>query len=257
MIGADLASARRARSLSIDEISRATKISPTLLKALENDDFERLPRGLFTRGYLRAYAREVGIDPESVVQRYRESVEVRTLEPQETQGADSDANEDAGRAIEPDERLASSRHTEVLEIAVIVIVAAAYLVSQRPARSARAPEPAVAQSAVAPSPTPVGTTGVGGSVTRPLNVEIRATGPCWVEATVDGEPVVARLMNAGERQILPVVDRVALRVGDPAAFAFAIDGVVGRPFGRAGVPKRIEIDRQNYGSLLAPRIAQP
>jgi cytoskeletal protein RodZ len=253
MIGGELASARRARSLSIDEIARLTKISPTLLKALENDDFERLPPGLFTRGYLRAYAREVGFDPETAVQRYRDAVEVPAVESAQTQRAESDANADAGPAIDPDEPMAASRHTEVLQIAVIVIVAVAYLMSQRPARpSAPAPSPAIAQAA-ATSEIPVGTAGVGRAVTRPLNVEIRANGPCWVEATVDGNAVVARLMKAGERQILPVRDRAALRVGDPAAFAFAIDGVIGRPFGRAGVPKRIEIDRQNYASLLVPR----
>ncbi len=253
MIGGELRLARRAKALSVDDISRATKISPALLKALENDDFERLPPGLFTRGYLRAYAREVGIDPESVVQRYRELVEVKAEESAETPLTGSDANADAALAIDPDEPLAASRHTEFLQIAVIVIVAVAYLVSQRPARSATAPSLANTQSSVAPSPVPVGTTGSGDQIEHPLNVEIRAGGPCWVEATVDGERVVERLMHAGERQMLPVRDHIALHVGDPATFAFSIDGVAGRSFGRAGSPARLEIDRQNYASVLARR----
>src|SRR5436309_13733839 len=74
-IGADLRKARTDRKLSIDEISRATKISASVLRSIENDAFDRVPRGLFTRGYLRAVAREVGLDGEEIVRRYRTEFE--------------------------------------------------------------------------------------------------------------------------------------------------------------------------------------
>jgi len=83
-----------------------------------------------------------------------------------------------------------------------------------------------------------------------LTMDIRLTAPCWIEATADGERIVARLMNAGDRQTISLRNDVTIRVGDPAAFAFAIDGVAGRAFGRAGQPATIHITRENYGSFL-------
>src|SRR6266542_3086031 len=132
-IGLGLRQARQARALSLDDISQATKISPTLLKAIENDAFDRIPPGLFTRGYLRAYARAVGVEPEGVVERYRESFLAQPVEsePEQESVADSDAP------------VTESKHTEILQIAVIAIVAIAYLAAQRPSRS-------TAQSSAAP-----------------------------------------------------------------------------------------------------------
>ena len=88
---------------------------------------------------------------------------------------------------------------------------------------------------------------------RQLKVDIHPGGPCWVEATADGERVVAKLMNAGELQSVTVRDDLMLRVGDPGAFAFSIDGVPGRPFGRAGQPAWIRINLENYQTFLERR----
>ena len=70
-VGGELRRARTARHLSLAEISNRTKISPALLHAIEDNRFDRVPGGLFTRGYLRAYAREVELDPEAIVEQYR------------------------------------------------------------------------------------------------------------------------------------------------------------------------------------------
>ncbi len=62
--GARLRRAREARGLSVKEIATATKISVLVLEALERSDVSRLPGGLFSRAFVRAYAREVGLYPE-------------------------------------------------------------------------------------------------------------------------------------------------------------------------------------------------
>ena len=74
-IGGDLRRARIARKKSIEDISRATKINSLFVRAIESDAFDQLPGGLFTRGFLRAYAREVGLDPDEIVARYRAEFE--------------------------------------------------------------------------------------------------------------------------------------------------------------------------------------
>jgi len=86
--------------------------------------------------------------------------------------------------------------------------------------------------------------------TGPLKLAIATTADCWVAATVDGKPAIARLMKAGEREQFEVNDRAALRVGDPAAFAFTLNGIPGRVLGTAHNAVNLSFDRQNYKSVL-------
>jgi hypothetical protein len=65
--GAQLREARRQRKLTLGEISNRTKIPIHMLEAIERNELDRLPRGIFTRGFLRGYAAEVGLDPEEIV----------------------------------------------------------------------------------------------------------------------------------------------------------------------------------------------
>jgi len=62
-VGARLASARAARSLSVADIARQLKFSSRQVEALEADCYDRLPGAVFTRGFIRNYARLVGLDP--------------------------------------------------------------------------------------------------------------------------------------------------------------------------------------------------
>jgi transcriptional regulator with XRE-family HTH domain len=70
--GARLRSQREQKRISLDEISRHTKIKVSLLEALERDDLSHWPHGLFGRAYLRAYAQAVGIEPEPLIPEYVE-----------------------------------------------------------------------------------------------------------------------------------------------------------------------------------------
>ena len=58
---------REERGVSLRQIADATKISVSALEALERNDISRLPGGIFSRAFVRAYANELGIDPETTV----------------------------------------------------------------------------------------------------------------------------------------------------------------------------------------------
>ena len=68
--GAYLRLAREQKGRSLREIATATKISVLALEALERNDASRLPGGIFSRAFVRAYAKEVGLDPEDAVRRF-------------------------------------------------------------------------------------------------------------------------------------------------------------------------------------------
>jgi cytoskeleton protein RodZ len=58
---------REMRGVSLEEISEATKISIRFLQAIESEDMARLPGGIFTRSFVRTYARYLGLDEERVL----------------------------------------------------------------------------------------------------------------------------------------------------------------------------------------------
>lgn len=69
--GENLRREREMRGISLQEISETTKISIRLLEALENEEFYKLPGGIFTRSFIRAYANYLGLDEERVLAEYQ------------------------------------------------------------------------------------------------------------------------------------------------------------------------------------------
>ena len=61
---------REQRGITLDQISRSTKIGTRFLQALEQDRFDQLPGGIFNKGFIRAYARFLGLDEEQAVSDY-------------------------------------------------------------------------------------------------------------------------------------------------------------------------------------------
>ncbi len=70
-VGPELKAARKKAGITVEVISKRTKISASKLVALEKNDFKNLPTGLYLFSTVRAYAREVHIDPEPIVERLR------------------------------------------------------------------------------------------------------------------------------------------------------------------------------------------
>lgn len=73
--GEKLQRERELRGITLDEIATATKIGTRSLRALEQEDFKKLPGGIFNKGFVRAYARYLGIDEEQAVADYMAAVE--------------------------------------------------------------------------------------------------------------------------------------------------------------------------------------
>ena len=68
--GEHLKREREMRGVSLDEVSTGTRISTRFLEALENDEWDHLPGGVFNRGFIRAVARFLGMDEDSLIAEY-------------------------------------------------------------------------------------------------------------------------------------------------------------------------------------------
>jgi cytoskeletal protein RodZ len=65
--GLEMKRAREKRGVSLRQIANVTRISMSQLEALERNEVSRLPGGIFSRAFVRAYALEIGLDPEQTV----------------------------------------------------------------------------------------------------------------------------------------------------------------------------------------------
>jgi len=258
-VGERLQQARVRAGLSLREISARTKIRAALLDAIEREDFGQLPRGLLARGFLRAYAREVGLDPESVVRQFQHEFESEAMRPDAgppTTTADSEQKHDNDR--QPAWRL------QFLAAAVVAVLSGAVFISLNRYSEIDdrvAPDPIATVGAGA---EPAADTGqdaelaedqpsgevtaavVNTSEADSLTVDLHPAGPVWVEATADGTPVLYQLIHPGERHVIDVREELLIRVGDAGAFQYSINGVRGRQVGLPGAVRSIRITRENY-----------
>lgn len=69
--GSRLRTARLERGLSLEEIAAETRIRPETLRAIEEEDFGRLPPDPFLPGFLRAFSQAVDVEAEDILGRYR------------------------------------------------------------------------------------------------------------------------------------------------------------------------------------------
>jgi cytoskeletal protein RodZ len=73
-LGEELRRMRDERHITLTEISEATRIGTRFLKAIESDNFSVLPGGIFTRSFIRAYAKQVGMGEDEAISRYQQQV---------------------------------------------------------------------------------------------------------------------------------------------------------------------------------------
>src|SRR6185295_7748629 len=220
--GGKLREARERRGVSLRQIANATKIAVSVLEALERNDISRLPGGIFGRAFVRSYAIEVGLDPETTIQEFIAQFPNDSV----TVGHPASRQVEDHEAVESDRRMAGTflwltlvsvpvaaavlyfatagRRDEAAEPPVVeVTTTAPTFADPRPAvetpppSSASAAEPAPVKPAPVTAVTPPPATSA--AVTPPpatetagdsLTVSLTAKGPCWVSAMVDGQRVI-------------------------------------------------------------------
>ena len=121
--GAWLRHQREARSVSLREIADNSKISLRYLEALEQDRFDVLPAPVFARGFLREYARVVGLNADEVVNLYLVALEERGESGRKPERPKPSRGENAGAAP------SSLGYGLLLGLAVVLFVGVAALLS--------------------------------------------------------------------------------------------------------------------------------
>ena len=245
-VGEQLRQAREDAGLTLHQVADDTKIQQWILAAIERDDMSQVPGGVFIRGYLMSFARTVGLDGERLWNDYRSLMPVRTVEPEPVQ-----------------RHVPTVGPWTIARAAVIVLVlAVVWRNATRSNPDISSPPPSPPQeraSELIPAAAPTAGTAREAvaavdsdrvePATAPLQLRLHATSEVWLEARVDGEQRVYRLVSAGEDVSLDAQREIAVRLGDAAAVTYTINGVPGRPLGSPGAVRNIVISPATYRSF--------
>jgi cytoskeleton protein RodZ len=258
-VGLELRQARERRGIPLQQISDTTKISLRVLQAIELSNESRLPAMVFTRSFVKTYATLVGLDPADTTRRYleqfappaapeppesvRESIPDTPLHPEPTIRR-------IARVLKG--RFGTATVLLLTAVTTLMLLVKNYKPATQDTTRKAAPPPVSAAGtvpAVAHQTEPVGTAGTTHDPDV-LRLAIAPTGPCWVQATVDGHAVLAKLLAAGERREVEARGNLTLRVGDPSAFAFTINGAPARISSPHGEAVTVHITKENYSRFL-------
>jgi cytoskeletal protein RodZ len=246
-IGGRLQRARERRGLSLSDAARRTKLSIDILQAIERNDFSRLPGGMFRKAYVRTLAAEVGLDPNAIAADYCARFETAIVPAAESPDAELDRKLVA--------QLSPSSRRSVVTVATLAAAAAVWLMVRPGPAGPDAPvlvpasEPVAMRNAITEFGRVVPTAIADHTTAVPLRIEMTATGPCWVSAETDGERVVYRLVEPGERLVLEGQQVISLRLGDASAVTVSINDGAGRILGREGEVVELEVTPDSVEGL--------
>jgi cytoskeleton protein RodZ len=221
---------REMREISLRDIADRTKISLRYLEAMEADRFDLLPAAIFAKGFLREYARYVGLSPDDVVNHY---LSVNHPEEQEAGAKDDTKVRSKPRPVDPGQPTVRRNWSSGLLLAlaalvllVLVGLAVWFVDRQRhvqPAASRQAAPSVVVPPA--PAPKPSATPNAPPQPSAPLQVSLDFTQDCWVEAVIDGKNHIAELRVQGETLPLEAEKSILLKtLGNAGAVEVQVNG---------------------------------
>ncbi len=232
-LGEELRHKREQRGISLAEISEATRIGTRFLKAIETDNFSILPGGIFTRSFIRAYAKHVGMNEDEAIGLYLQQVAGPSPDQQDGASEKPAPADERSRRFEPVTFRQSPSRTSwptivigagIVIFIVIIVIALVKQLNQGagesgaqptstaqkdappkpaapPATQPSAPPPgAPAPSAPADHPSPASAVPTG----QPLVVKLEAaTGDVWIKYQVDDSKPTTLVLKQGQSQDLP------------------------------------------------------
>src|ERR1035437_7906124 len=161
-VGETLRRTRLKRNLQLEEISNELKISTRFLQAIESDQYDKLPGGIFAKSFVRQYARLLGLDEEDIAGRVQQVLAPEVPQPVQKAKQASVAPIQVPKVDEwetvGDKRFHwSGWLSAVVLVLVMLVCSAVYTWMQRPktpvAAQAGPPAYGAAQSAPAPAPS--------------------------------------------------------------------------------------------------------
>jgi cytoskeleton protein RodZ len=278
-LGEELRRLREEKGLSVRDVSDATHIGGRFLQAIESDNYSILPGGIFNRGFVRSFARYVGLDEEQALLLYNQQLEA--------QGGESPRT--AAPSLEGiEEEVGSPWGTIALIVIILLLLSAgvytAYrwfkgedatsqIVNTTPAPSvAISPSPDLsstpsptASETLSPTPSPdISPTaspaispspGQSPSPAPPLagNLQVKVqigSEPCWLKVWIDANRPADGVLNPGDVREFAAAEKIILSFGNAIGVTATLNG---RPMKlpiTKGTQSYVVLTKDNYQNFL-------
>ena len=279
--GENMQREREMRGISLQEIALSTKIGVRSLQALEEEDFEKLPGGIFNKGFVRAYARYLGIDEEQAVADFQAARTEKIPAP-------------FGQTLQKVYQTQPPKESHsgiivVLVLAVLVLGGLGYLgwrmkwlekmhitssstAENVPVASTTTPPDQSPPAASTPDGTsPAARQPVSQPVSQPTSsaatvtsapastpgqtflVEIKASERTWVSVSADGKRVLEGVLKEGDQKSFNASDRVVIKTANAGGLQISRNGEYLPAQASDKQNKTIVITRQGLQSESASR----
>jgi cytoskeletal protein RodZ len=257
---------REQRKSTLDDVSISTKIATKFIVALEEEHFDQLPGGIFNKGFVRAYARHLGIDENQAIADFvaASAPSLPEIPPEE------ETPVLAAMAVRLPESKKKRRNNEGIPwgfvAAGLLIIAFGFALwgfHSREKQTPRVEIPAPAETGQthaataetpdpAPQPPPAGSAaGATEVATLPaapatnagvFTVLIKAREDSWVSITADGKPVIEDTLSAAAEKSIEARNQIVVKTGNVGALDISFNGKQLAPLGHENQVKTLTFD---------------
>jgi len=278
-VGETLRRERLRKELSLEQISRETKISTRLLDAIEKDQYDRLPGGVFAKSFARQYARFLGLDEAELAAEVERAVNPASDLPGFVAPAEPAFKVPRVPEFEGSGRSSSSVLPGLAGVVAVMLICSAvyawWLRSRRPAPPA--PLPAATQTVPAPAvpkaPDATPMTPVAANIpeTAPkteapksepvappeagaaaLHVSLSVDSEVWVHVWADNKSILEGVLEPGAGKVIDASDAIRIRTGNAGDLHVNINGKSAGDIGPKGQIRTVEITPQSVQILPPP-----
>ncbi|MBR0261605.1 MAG: helix-turn-helix domain-containing protein [Selenomonadaceae bacterium] len=250
MVGYTLRQERERQNLSISDIEQGTSIRALYIEAIENGEYDKLPGAIYTKGFIKNYAKFLEMDVDAVAKEFatdmaelsaeaeaanaapvaeetvpEKKVEVKPVKPEK---------KSIGYSIHDEGRGSSSK----LIVAAVVLIAAvagglwSWLSgSEGDVAKVNPPteqtQPVATEPAPKTDPTPVASANPEPQPKQPsdkVEIQARFNDRCWALVTVDGAVVQEGVVEGGQTISWEGKENITFRLGNAGAVEFFQDG---------------------------------
>jgi cytoskeleton protein RodZ len=231
-LGERFRTAREARGLTLSDVAEHIRIRSVYLAAIEDENWSAIGAPVYVRGFLRTYARFLGLDSEEIVGEFNRQGATQTAPhtPASAPRTTYLSDEPTGRNLSPLIWLASV-------VAVVLVAFVFYNELTMHARRTAGPLPSNTPLAASPAASPSAPTELTVARAQPpvaiptgQTLELRVSAPTWLRVTVDGNVSMEGTFPAGTVRRFHGKS-VTLRIGNAGGVEVVVDG---KSLGRLG-----------------------
>ncbi len=275
--GQKLKQEREKRGISLEEVALSTKIGTRMLRAIEEEHFDQLPGGIFNKGFVRAYAKHLGLNEEQTLADYLSALNATLPQPEAQPEEDVEEVEELQASGSRPSVFSWGRLAAALLVVAVVLgfwnlrsrratPNAAPIAAKAAATPAAIPptpkqEPAAIQ-APPPAPTNPASTVASKPVIAPrqapsvasqaaglFHVLVRAREDSWIRVVADGKEIMQDTLLADGQRYIAADKEIVIKSGNVGGLEFWFNG---QKLPTQGDPDQVKTLTFDPRGLVAP-----